>query len=388
MLRKKFIFENEEEGLTDYEKILRAAKGNINLSELDFEDSEGNDYSDDIEITYDGLVFTFDGLAEYLRFFFKDEYEEGSESYHDADYYEYMHTGNYEWSREFWDKSTDEWRDGYILDRLTQEHLDLIKRLAQVLSPNLSSKLKNLNIVDLTKQDKLKKEVSDFLETIDLSDSIIDKWVDASVDGTTNKIYEGIEERYCNVFSEIGIERYSQRYCFWKYEMDWGSCMILYARFGTDEDKFLDLLFEAIKKLRVRHLPVWYEMEYEFWDNEAFNKTWGPEVTELLEEKLEEIENNSEYFDENYSDTVEKVLQLGGLDKWITTNDDKYQIRINQIEPETSLISYSITPKGQWKAKGGKTDIESLISLFYNEKLFDLTESKKRFSILRKKSIL
>jgi hypothetical protein len=388
MLRKKFIFENEEQELSDFEKITRAAKGNINLNDLDFVDSEGNDYSDYIDITYDGLVFTFDGLADYLRFFFKDEYEEGSESYHDADNYGYMYTGNYDWRDEFYNKSTDEWREGYILDRLTPEHFDLIKTLVGYLSPELYGKLQSLTIVDLTRNDKLKKELSNFLETIDLSDDIIEEWEYASVEGATNKLSDGIKDTYCDVLSEIGIERYSQKYCFWKYEMDWGSCMILYARFGTDEDNFLDLLFQSIKKLRIKHLPVWYEMEYEFWDNDAFNEYWVPKITKILEEKIEEIEDEPDYFDEIYKETLSKVLKLGGIDKWLTTKDDKYQIRINSIDPQTSLISYSITPKGGWRAKSGKTDIEGLITMFYNEKLFDLTESKKRFSILRKKSIL
>ena len=80
MLRKKFIFETDEEKdvdeMSDYEKIIRLAKGRLSAREVYFEDSNGNDYGDIIEVTYDGIIFTFDGLSDYLKFFFPEEYGE------------------------------------------------------------------------------------------------------------------------------------------------------------------------------------------------------------------------------------------------------------------------------------------------------------------------
>ena len=104
-----------------------------------------------------------------------------------------------------------------------------------------------------------------------------------------NVTLDGLNIRKCYLLSEIGIERYSQKYCFWKYELDWGSCILLFARFGTTEDKLLDLLFEAIKKIHVSHLPEYYEMHYNFWNRESYDSVWVPKVTEILENKLEKI---------------------------------------------------------------------------------------------------
>ena len=169
--------------------------------------------------------------------------------------------------------------------------------------------------------------------------------------------------------------------------MDWGSCMMLYARFGTDEDNFLDLLFDSIKKEGVRHLPEYYEIQYDFWDTDRFETTWNNKVTEVLERKLEDIQNNPEDYDEKYLEVIDKVSQLGGLNTWIKTKDKKYEILIDDIEPSTSLSRYKIKEPYKWGAKVGKTDIDSLISMIYNEKLFNVMEHKKS-SILRNKTFL
>jgi hypothetical protein len=168
--------------------------------------------------------------------------------------------------------------------------------------------------------------------------------------------------------------------------MDWGSCMMLYARFGTDEDKFLDLLFDAIRKDSIKHLPVYYEMQYEFWDTQKFEDTWNSGVERVLEKKLEDIQNNLEDYDEKYLEVLDKVSQLGGVNTWIKTKDKKYEIRIDDIAPTTSLITYKIKEPYKWQTKAGKTDIDSLINMIYNEKLFDMLEHLDKFSILRNKT--
>ena len=57
--------------------------------------------------------------------------------------------------------------------------------------------------------------------------------------------------------------------------MSWGSCLILYGRFGDDEDNFLDLLFNTIRKTIKSHLPEYYEMPYNYFNSEEFEATWS-----------------------------------------------------------------------------------------------------------------
>ncbi len=390
MLKKKFIFEddNDVDEMPDYKKLMRLVKKRLNPSQVEFYNSEGEDFSDNIEITYDGLMFTFDGLQEYLSFFFPDDYsqEENSEGYYDAKYYESMYDRQWNWYQEFSDRDSQDWEEGHITDRFQKDHLDLVRDIAKMASPNLYSKISKMLDEGKPLDSDLNFDVRSFLEALALEDSIVDLYTNSNVEAVEDSTSEGIAKVYCDSLSKLGIERYSQKYCFWKYQMDWESCLILFASFGSEDDKLLDLLFNTIRRSTQKHLPSHYEMEQEFWDNEKFEESWIPGLTKILEKKLEEIEENPENYGKNYFDAIDKVMSLGGTDVWINTEDGKYQIKIRGIEPKTSLITYQIVRKGDYRAKGGKTDIDGILNMIYNEKIFDLLEYVNKFSILRNKT--
>ena len=392
MLKKKFIFENEDEDpddWSDYKNIMHLAKNRISPYGVTFETSDGKSFDDIIDVTHDGIIFTFDGLKDYLQFFFPEDYgEEDSDGEYDASNYESMYDGNWSWYDDFYDRDSEDWKEGYVTERLRTNHLELIRDITKTISPRLYTKLSKVLEGKEEYDGILNIEVRDFLDTINIGDNIVEAYTDANYQAVVDEIPKGIKDTYCYCLKNVGVERYSQKYCFWKYEMDWGSCMMLYARFGTDEDNFLDLLFEAIKKEGVRHLPAYYEIQYEFWDTDRFETTWNTKVREVLERKLEDIQNNSEDYDEKYLEVIDKVSQLGGINTWIRTKDKKYEILIDNIEPSTSLISYKIKEPYKWQVKVGKTDIDSLISMVYNEKLFNMMEHLDKFSILRNKTFL
>jgi hypothetical protein len=391
MLRKKFIFENddeEEDEWSDYKNIMYLAKNRISPYGVTFETSDGKSFDDVIDVTHDGIIFTFDGLKEYLKFFFPEEYEDDSDGEYDASNYESMYYGNWSWYEEFYDRDSEDWREGYVTDRLRKNHLELIRDITKTISPRLYTKLSKMLEEGTPLDGILNIEIRDFLDTINIGDEITEVFTDANVEAVSSEVPKGIKDTYCDCLRNVGVERYSKKTCFWKYEMDWGSCMMLYARFGTDEDNFLDLLFESIKKEGVRHLPEYYEMQYEFWDTQKFEDTWNRGVERVLEKKLEDIQDNLEDYDEKYFEVLDKVSQLGGVNTWIKTKDKKYEILIDDIEPSTSLITYKIKEPFKWQTKSGKTDIDSLISIIYNEKLFNMMEHLDRFSILRNKTFL
>jgi hypothetical protein len=392
MLKKKFIFENEDEDpddWSDYKNIMHLAKNRISPYRVTFETSDGKSFDDIIEVTHDGIIFTFDGLEDYLKFFFPEEYGENSEDgEYDAKYYDAMYEGRWEWYNDFYDRDSEDWKEGYVTDRLRKNHLELIRDITKTISPRLYTKLSKMLEEGTPLESELNIEIRDFLETINIGDEITEAYTDANYAAVVDEIPKGIKDTYCDCLRNVGVERYSQKYCFWKYQMDWGSCMMLYARFGTDEDKLLDLLFESIKKDGIRHLPVYYEMQYEFWDSQKFDETWNSGVERVLEKKLEEIQSDSEKYDEKYFEVLDKVMELGGVNTWIKTKDKKYEIRIDNIEPTNSLITYKIKEPFKWQVKVGKTDIDSLISMIYNEKLFNMMEHLDKFSILRNKTFL
>ena len=374
MIKKIFLFEDDDsdEEKSDYQKILEINKKKLSPYDVDFFDSEGNSYEGIIEVRQDGLHFTFDGLSEYLQFFFKEYYEEGSDGEYDAQNYESMYNGNWGWWSDFSDRTYDDWREGYVVDYFTYEQLSIVKEIAKYLSSEVynSIELKNGKVIS-----KDTDKITNLLEILGLEDAITDAYIDASVLAVENEVPQGIEKSYCNCLDEIGIERYSDKYCFWKYELSWGSAIMLFARFGEPDDLLLDLLFKAVERANVNHLPEYYEMQHQFWDGQAFNEYWNNKVTSILENELENIKDNTEQYNLKFFKLIDEIQKLGGLETWIYSKNKKYSIKINKVDNENLQITYQFRKlDGGYDYKMMKTSFEYLLNLLNTEPLFDLTK--------------
>lgn len=374
MIKKIFLFEEDEsdEEKSDYQKILDINKKKLSPYDVNFFDSEGNDYNGIIEVRQDGLHFTFDGLANYLQFFFKDYFEEGSDGEYDAHNYESMYNGNWGWWSDFSDRTYDDWDEGYILDYFTYEQLSIVKEIAKYLSSEVynSIELKNGRVIS-----KDTNKITYLLGALGLEDAITDAYIDASVRAVEYEVTEGIEKTYCNCLDEIGIESYSDKHCFWKYELSWGAAIMLFARFGEPDDLLLDLLFKAVKSANVDHLPEYYEMQHYFWDREAFNEYWNNKVTSILENELENIKDNPEEYNLKFFKLIDEIQKLGGLETWIYSKNKKYSIKINKVDNEDLQITYQFRKlNGGYDYKMMKTSFEYLLNLLNTEPLFDLTK--------------
>lgn len=374
MIKKIFLFEEDDsdEEKSDYQKILEINKKKLSPHDVDFFDSEGNSYEGIIEVRQDGLHFTFDGLSEYLQFFFKEYYEEGSDGEYDAQNYESMYTGNWGWWSEFSDRSYDDWHEGYVIDYFTYEQLSIVKEIAKYLSSEVynSIELKNGKVIS-----KDTDKITNLLKILGLEDAITDAYIDASVLAVENEVPEGIKKAYCNCLDEIGIERYSDKYCFWKYELSWGSAIMLFARFGEPDDLLLDLLFKAVERANVNHLPEYYEMQHNFWDGQAFNEYWNNKVTSILENELENIKDNTEQYNLKFFKLIDEIQKLGGIETWIYSKNKKYSIKINKVDDKNLQITYQFRKlDGGYDYKMMKTSFEYLLNLLNTEPLFDLTK--------------
>lgn len=374
MIKKIFLFEEDDsdEEKSDYQKILEINKKKLSPYDVDFFDSEGNSYEGIIEVRQDGLHFTFDGLSEYLQFFFKEYYEEGSDGEYDAQNYESMYNGNWGWWGDFSDRTYDDWREGYVVDYFTYEQLSIVKEIAKYLSSEVynSIELKNGKVIS-----KDTDKITNLLEILGLEDAITDAYIDASVLAVENEVPEGIEKSYCNCLDEIGIERYSDKYCFWKYELSWGSAIMLFARFGEPDDLLLDLLFKAVERANVNHLPEYYDMQHQFWDGQAFNEYWNNKVTSILENELENIKDNTEQYNLKFFKLIDEIQKLGGTETWIYSKNKKYSIKINKVDDKNLQITYQFRKlDGGYNYKMMKTSFEYLLNLLNTEPLFDLTK--------------
>jgi hypothetical protein len=373
--------EIDPDDLNDFQKILALNKGKISTYEVDFVTSKGKDFGN-VVVENDGLHFYFDDIEEFLKFFFPETYEEGTEGEYDASNYRYMLDGYYSWGDEYWDRSGDDWSEGYVVDRFNTNHKKILEKILQISSPSLLGKVKKFLNSDGGISNTEATLISKFLQSFsNVDDRLIDVYVDAQVEATSEATRKGIRDTYCDPFYDIGIENV-RSWCFGEYVLPWGSAILLFARFGTDEDKLLDLLFESTEKTFRNHLPPYYELGYNFWDDETFHSVFDKGVTEILENLLEELQEGEEY-SKKYLETVNIILNLGGFEKYIPTKDKKYEVMISYVDKETSKVTYSINKSGsRWsiESKKSKTDIESLLNFLNQQRLFDpLKENKTTF---------
>jgi len=388
MFKKRFLYEQEEDvELNDFQKILALNKKRISRFDVEFYNSKGEDFSDTIEVTQDGLMFTFDGLKDFLQFFFPNEYEENSDGEYDAINYETMYDGRWDWYNDFYDRTQDDWSEGYMVGSMTSVSLQKLKEILNYVAPQIGKHIEEKGGVYSISGGESETAITDFLGTLGFEDEITDAYLDAQVAAVSDSAPEYIQKEYCNCLTDIGIENYSSRHCFWKYEMDWGSAILLFARFGTENDKLLDLLFEAIKTSGVKHLPEYYEIQHYCYDGDAFNRVYVRELDKIFD-KLEDRLESGEFQNEDYIELINKVSNIGGVGSWIISKNKKFRIKIDNIDAETLKVEFSIIQNRAGSIKKGRSTIDDIINLLNNESLFGPEEFREHYLKFLQKSIL
>ena len=393
MFKKRFIYEQEEEEveLNDFQKILALHKKRIHPNQVEFFNSEGENFSDIISIDYDGITFRFNGLQEYLEFFFPEIYGgEGSDGQYEAEYFEQMYAGNWDWYNEYWDRSEDDWNEGYIAGAMKSQSLETLKEIIDAVSPGDSKcivfKDGKYELDNSSDKSNAETTITSILEGLGVEDKVKEAYIDAQVDAVRNEASKYIEDTYGNCFSELGIENDSTKYFFWKYSMDWGSMVLLFARFGTENDSFLDLLFEAINTTTIRHLPEYYEIQYNVWNEEEFTKTYVKELSTIFDKLLIEI---SETHNKGYYEAIAKITKIGGFNTWIISKNEKVKLMIRNLDPETLKVDFSVVNgKGNWQSKKGRSTVDEIINLLYNESMFDVEDFREHYLRFIQKTIL
>jgi hypothetical protein len=322
-------------------------------------------------------MFTFDGLQQYLSFFFPDEYgDDNTDGEYEAGYYESMYRGNWTW--DFDDRSYDDWREGIIVEALNSDHLQIIYDVAKIIQPGL------LKSFDIGRDNKLKinnpENVCSFLEQVDnrISDDLTGTWVDASVAAVDGEVGKYIEDTYCNCLTPVGIERYSEKYCFWKYKLHWGDAIMLYPRFGTEEDNLLDLLFMAIEKEPISHLPEYYEIQYNIWNNEEFDASFIHNADNDLENFRDRVLEDAN--DENmkkYFSVIDKINSTIGFDQYVKIPNSDVTLMVKSVDKETLKVKYYLTDKKSYNSKNGESHVDDILNMVYNESLFNPMDYRK-----------
>jgi len=359
-MRKRLLVEEDIEDLTDFQKILLLNKGKLDPSEVEFTTSDGKRFDDIIEVNRSGLNFRFDDLEQFLKFFFPETFEEGSDGEWEVNYYDRMYYGYHDFYDDMYDIADEDWREGYVIQSIPNSLIPKLIEIIEKIDPKLTDKISkdgiNPNSVELT----------DLLDGLGFEEDLTEVYLNAQVQAIVADIKPYFEKLYCNAPQVVGIDTLS---CFFRYELRWGNAIMLISDEGTGDEKLLDLIFKGMEKRFSNHAPEWYEVRYNCFDRETYQyvseRGWD-RVLDTLDERIED----GEYYSKEYVETLKKLLTVFEFNKWYTLPGSKTKILIDGVNPENNKIKYRIS-RNTWNAEYGEATLEELINMKNNYSLFD-----------------
>jgi hypothetical protein len=259
------------------------------------------------EFNENKVVFDFDGDLEKVLDLFDLSDDEKWE------YSSIMST--YSYDNLFYDSynSTEDLEQGYILYDFNNEHLEVLKKILNILNPKLS-------------------------------ECITEK------DGSFS-----VENDYEIEIDKL-IEYYEENLDFFK-------------------NKSVDELLKSVVESKLS-IPIYSprELAYEVSDDEVFNDEFNRETLEKLESFLENIIEGDEFSDFNeYMKILSQIKKTYGFGKWIKLKNisDNTQIKLESIDPEDNKIRFIVRDMDRNKSKGGYAKLSTINALINNASLFD-----------------
>jgi len=372
-MKKRLLIENDIDELEDFRKILLLNKKKLDYNDVVFYNSEGKDFRDIIEVTANGLLFHFDDLEEFLKFFFPETYQGGSDGEWDAGNYDRMYYGNWDFYSECQDRAYDDWSEGYTLGYFCDSATMKLKQLAEFLDPSTSEDFRlrpNSRTYYYYGGGHLATILDKFFPRLgDEIDEIVCRGKDRA---TSQGASDAMKDTYCDSLKKFGIENWGGRAgCFRTYFISWGSLVQMYIDTSDFEEPLLDTMFRTIERGFDNHPPEYYEIEHHVWDNKIFES----ETCEKLEDLMDEyIEKALEEIDSEYIKVMKKIGSLG-LFNFKELPDKKHYLRVEKVDPETLKVTYRVSTKRQgWDAKLGISDVDSVIAMATQPGLFNPTE--------------
>ena len=373
-MKKRLLIENDIDELEDFRKILLLNKNKLDYNDVDFYDKNENNFRNTIEVTPHGLLFHFDDLEQFLKFFFQETYKEGSDGEWEAVNYDRMYYGQWDFYSECQDRAYDDWSEGYTLGYFCDSAILKLKQLAEFLDPSTSKDFIRRNNGRMTYDGggDLPTILDKFFPGLgDAIDEIVCTGKDRAVSSGAQEL---IEDTYCNGLKKFGIENWgksSLTNCFRTYFISWGNLVQMYIDTSDFEEPLLDTMFRVIERGFSNHPPEYYEIEYNVWDNEIFES----ETCQRLEDLMDEyIEKANEDLNPKYIEVMKKIGNLG-LFNFTQLPDKKHYLKVEKVDPETLKVTFRVgTSRQNWNSKMGVSDVDSVIAMATQPGLFDPTE--------------
>jgi hypothetical protein len=369
-MKKRLLIENDVPEMTDFQKILLLNKRKLSPDDVEFKSSDYKIDLNKVQIKPDGLLFDFDDLEQFLKFFHYDAFEEGSDGEWDATNYDRMYYGSYNFYSECQDRAYDDWSEGYTLGYLCGEAGVRLRELLKIIAPNLVDSIKEDGSRidgegDITSVlDKYFKNIGDEMDEIICS---------AKANATEEGAKKEIEKVYCNTLSEFGVEKWG-KWCFGLYFISWGNLVQLFIEDGEFDGNALDVMIDKIYRKFRHSLPEYYEMEYQVMDNEIFESQSCEKLVNLIDEYIERAQ---EELSPEYTKTMNKLSSLGlfntsGLE---IPGQRGLRIKVYEVDPETLKVKYIVGSNSYFgDLKYGLSTVDEVIAIATQPGLFSPTE--------------
>ena len=369
-MKKRLLIENDVPEMTDFQKILLLNKRKLSPDDVEFKSSDYKIDLNKVQIKPDGLLFDFDDLEQFLKFFHYPAFEEGTDGEWDATNYDRMYYGSYDFYSECQDRAYDDWSEGYTLGYFCGEAGVRLRELLKIIAPNLVENISEdgKRIDDegaiTSVLDKYFKYIGDEMDEIICS---------AKANATEEGAKKEIENVYCNTLSEFGVEKWG-KWCFGLYFISWGNLVQLFVEDGEFDGNALDLLIQKIDKKFKHALPEHYEMEYYVMDNEIFESQSCEKLVNLIDEYIERAQ---EELSPEYTKTMNKLSSLGlfntsGLE---IPGQRGLRIKVDEVDPETLKVKYIVGSNSYYgDRKYGLSTVDEVIAIATQPGLFSPTE--------------
>ena len=369
-MKKRLLIENDVNEMTDFQKILLLNKRKLSVDDVEFKSSDYKIDLNKVQIKPDGLLFDFDDLEQFLKFFHYPAFEEGTDGEWDAINYDRMYYGSWDFYNECQERSYDDWREGYTLGYLCSEANIRLRELLKIIAPNLVDSIKEDGSRidgegDITSVlDKYFKNIGDGMDEIICS---------AKANATEEGAKKEIEKVYCNTLSEFGVEKWG-KWCFGLYFISWGNLVQLFIEDGEFDGNALDVMIGKIYRKFRHSLPEYYEMEYQVMDNEIFESQSCEKLVNLIDEYIERAQ---EELSPEYTKTMNKLSSLGlfntsGLE---IPGQRGLRIKVDEVDPETLKVKYIVGSNSYYgDRKYGLSTVDEVIAIATQPGLFSPTE--------------
>ena len=336
-MKKRLLIENDVPEMTDFQKILLLNKRKLSPDDVEFITKDYDIDLNKVQIKPDGLLFDFEDLEQFLKFFHYPAFEEGSDGEWDAINYDRMYYGSYDFYDSCQERAYDDWQEGYTLGYLCGEAKIRLRELLKIIAPNLVDNIKE-DGSRIDDESQITSVLDKYFQNI--GDEMDDIICSAKSNATEEGAKQEIQKVYCDTLSDFGVEKWG-KWCFGLYFISWGNLVQLFVEDGDFDGNALDLLIQKIDKKFKHSLPEHYEMEYYVMDNEMFESQSCEKLVNLIDEYIEKAQ---EEFSPEYAKTMDKLSALGlfrnsGVKIPGQTN---MFIRVEEVDPETLKVKYIV----------------------------------------------